>query len=99
MERCPNCRARWEGGETCRRCGMDLVPLLGVERAVESLLARAGAQLATGETEAAVRTLGKARGLSADPLIGHLGRFARSLSQEPLRSDHPLLLPEEPWSW
>jgi len=83
MERCPNCRARWESGETCRRCGMDLGPLLGVERAVEALLLRAAAQLAAGETEAASRSLGRASDLSADPLVGHLRRFVRTLTSHP----------------
>jgi hypothetical protein len=79
MERCPNCRARRETGETCRRCGMDLGPLLAVERAAGSLIARALVQLAAGESEAAIRSLTQTRGLCAEPLIGHLLGFARGL--------------------
>jgi hypothetical protein len=79
MERCPNCRARRETGETCRRCGMDLAPLLAVERATGSLIAGALVQLAAGEVAAALRTLTQARGLCAEPLIGHLIGFARCL--------------------
>ena len=88
MDRCPNCRARWEGGETCRRCGMDLGPLLAVERAAESLLARAVAQLAADDTEAAIHSLTRACGLSADSFIGHLSRFARTLPEGPPRPDN-----------
>lgn len=94
MERCPNCRARRDGGETCRRCGMDLAPLLAVERGAESLLARAVVELAGAEVPAAIQTLTKARGLSADPFIGHLREFARTLPQGPQRPDRPVLLPE-----
>jgi hypothetical protein len=46
MERCPNCRARWDGSPSCRRCGMDLQPLIAVEEAAEQLIARAVAQVA-----------------------------------------------------
>lgn len=79
MDRCPNCRARCESGETCRRCGMDLSLLLATERAAESLTARAVAQLAAGEAPEAVRALTQAQGLRADPLVGNLLGFARSL--------------------
>ena len=81
MERCPNCRARYETGETCRRCGMDLRLLLAIERAAESMTADAVAQLAAGETNDAVRALTRARGLSAEPFIAHLLAFARVLGQ------------------
>jgi hypothetical protein len=80
MERCPNCRARYETGETCRRCGMDLGLLLAVERAAESMTADAVAQLAAGETSGALRTLARARSLSAEPFSAHLLAFARGLA-------------------
>ena len=89
MERCPNCRARWDGGDTCRRCGMELGLLLAVECAAKALLARAVAQLAAGATEAASRTLEEARSLSADPFIGHLRRFVHSLRADPRESAQP----------
>lgn len=80
MDRCPNCRARWDGGETCRRCGMDLAPLLVVEQAAEGLLARAAAQLARGDFHGALRTLSRAEDLNAEPLTRHLRAFARQLT-------------------
>ena len=83
MDRCPNCRARWDGGETCRRCGMDLAPLLVVEQAAEGLLARAVAQLAEGDSPGAVLTLARAEALNAEPLIRHLKGFARQLAPHP----------------
>jgi hypothetical protein len=83
MERCPNCRARWDGGETCRRCGMELGLLLAAEREAEGLIASGAAQLAAGQVEAALATLAKALGLTADPLAAHLRGFARILVQQP----------------
>ncbi len=97
MERCPNCRARWESGETCRRCGMDLAPLLAVERAAESLIAQAVAALAEGRTAAAIASLTKAQGLIADPLVGHLRAFARTLAQTYAPWGYPPLDSERPW--
>lgn len=82
MERCPNCRARWEGGETCRRCGMDLAPLLAVEQAAEDLVAQAAAQLLCGDTGAAVRTLDHAGRLSGEILIRSLHGFAEAIAAE-----------------
>jgi hypothetical protein len=83
MDRCPNCRARWDGGETCRRCGMDLAPLLVVEQAAEGLLACAVAQLARGDTPGAIRSLSRAEDLSAEPLVRHLKGFVRQLGPNP----------------
>ncbi len=82
MDRCPNCRARWDGGETCRRCGLDLAPLLVVEQAADGLLARAVSELARGDSPAALHTLAQARALSDDPLIRHLLGFARERDAE-----------------
>ena len=97
MERCPNCRARCETGETCRRCGMDLGPLLAVERAAESLITRAVAELAAGQPAAAINSLNSARALIADPLIGHLAAFAKTLTANPQGSGYPPLDLEHPW--
>lgn len=97
MERCPNCRARWESGETCRRCGMDLVPLLACERAAESLMTRALAALAAGRVTDAIDSLSQAQGLIPDPLIGHLKAFAETLALRPLRSGYPPLGFQRPW--
>ena len=95
MERCPNCRARWESGETCRRCGMDLAPLLACEQAAESLVTRALAAMAAGQVDVAIDSLSQAQGLIADPLIGHLKAFAETL--RPPRSPFPPLGVRRPW--
>lgn len=97
MERCPNCRARREAGETCRRCGMDLAPLLAVEQAAASLIVQAVAELAAGQPAGAVESLSRARALSADPLIAHLAAFAQTLSRGPQQPGYPPLDVERPW--
>lgn len=76
MDRCPNCRARRDEGDTCRRCGMDLAALLDVEQTAEALIAQAIGQLAQGQADAAVRTLVKAEALRADPFVSYLRAFA-----------------------
>ena len=78
MERCPNCRARWDGGEHCRRCGLELVSLLAAEHAAHRLIARALARLAAGEAKAALSDLSRARGLYNEPFIHLLHGFARA---------------------
>jgi len=76
MERCPNCRARLEGGaQHCRRCGMELGLLRDTERAAAALLERAVAALAGGDQRRARVCLERARALSADELAGQLLGF------------------------
>jgi hypothetical protein len=76
---------------------MDLAPLLAVERAAESLITQAVAELAAGQPAAAIECLMRAQGLITDPLIGHLTTFAKTLSQAPARPESRLLNMERPW--
>jgi len=92
MDRCPNCRARREDADTCRRCGMELGTLLAVEEAAEALIVRAIDQLARDELPAATRTLANARTLHPDPFIGHLLAFARQFPEAPA---HPAASPDQ----
>ncbi|WP_295457120.1 hypothetical protein [uncultured Thiodictyon sp.] len=85
MDRCPNCRARREAEETCRRCGMDLSSLLAVEQAAEGLITHALRQLAAGDVPAALQTLTRARALNAEPFIEQLLGFLRHLADDPSR--------------
>ncbi|MBK1704551.1 hypothetical protein CKO40_08370 [Halochromatium glycolicum] len=68
MERCPNCRARSDGSESCRRCGMDHSRLLAAERAADACLRRAVAALAVNDTATAEQALHCALSLQHDPL-------------------------------
>ncbi len=79
MDRCPNCRARTNGADTCRRCGMALGLLIAVEQAAERLTAQAVAHIAAAELAAARRELNKAIGLRREPFAERLLGFARHL--------------------
>jgi hypothetical protein len=75
---------------------MDLSALLAVERAAETLAARAVAQLAAGAVPAAIDTLVQARRLSAEPFIGQLLGFALSLARDAPPRDQPDVPPAAP---
>ena len=83
MERCPNCRARYQDGTECRRCGMDLSQLLAAERAADSLLREAVARLGAGDARAAADALSHAVSLHRDPFVDLVLGFARSLAGAP----------------
>ncbi len=78
MERCPTCRARLDGSDQCRRCGLELTLLQAVEQAGDAVIARAIDRLADGDQAGAVRDLEQARRLSGDPLVPVLLAFART---------------------
>ena len=48
MERCPTCRARYQGGLCCHRCQTDLRLVLAVERAAVSYQRQARAAFERG---------------------------------------------------
>lgn len=78
MERCPNCAARWDGAEICRRCGLELAPLLAVERAASHLIRCALTRLAEGDAPGALAVLRRAGALQHQPLVEVLTAIARA---------------------
>lgn len=84
MERCPNCRARYDGDPACRRCGMALGPLLQIEQGAQRRLAQAIRLLGT-DSRAAVDALTASGRLQNSPLADHLIGFVRWRQQR--RSD------------
>jgi hypothetical protein len=86
MDRCPNCRARLDGSEHCRRCGMELGLLLAADDASQRAIARAIRRLAAGDQGGAIQGLEQARALSADGLVTVLLAFARSSPDAELRT-------------
>ncbi|MEA3641161.1 MAG: hypothetical protein VBE63_14640 [Lamprobacter sp.] len=73
MERCPNCRARLDEAETCRRCGMELGLLLATERAAEHWLRIGIAEFVKDEEPAAAeQALRRVLSLRRDPLAKSL---------------------------
>jgi hypothetical protein len=89
MDRCPNCRARLDGSEHCRRCGMELGLLLAADDASQRAIARAIRRLAGGDQEGAIQALEQARALSADGLVIALLAFARLSRDAELRTPSP----------
>lgn len=83
MDRCPNCKARWDGNATCRRCGMVLSTLLQVERAAENLTIRGITKLVAAETREAKTDFNRALGLLRTPFGELLSGFAQQLESEP----------------
>ena len=76
MERCPVCRARFQGETVCHRCGSDLAPLLAIETASETLEREAVAHMVAGDGDRALRVAQRAlvlrRTSMAEALMGLL---------------------------
>ena len=67
MERCPNCKARYKGEDTCQRCGMDLSRLVQIENQVRHLECAAIQKILGQEAFAAERILNDALILQNSP--------------------------------
>jgi hypothetical protein len=83
MDRCPNCRARYQEGARCRRCRMELGQLLAAEAAADRFLCQALATLAEDDTATAVTMLNHARALRNDLLLDLLLGFATEPPAQP----------------
>ena len=78
MERCPNCRASYKGGQECRRCGMKLSGLLAIEAQARAREWLAIQQIAAGNLAGAEQTLIQTLRLYASPLAERLLGFVRA---------------------
>jgi hypothetical protein len=90
MERCPNCRARYDGSDRCRRCGMELGLLVATGRAADALLRDAIAAIAVDDLPAAEHALRHSVSLKRGPLAEAL--LALMLE----RRRWPVLVPRRP---
>lgn len=77
MERCPNCRARYAGGNECRRCGMDLALLLQIETRTRAWEQIAVCHIAQNDLPKAERALGHALRLHKSVMVRALLGFVR----------------------
>ena len=75
MQRCPNCKARYRGGQVCHRCEMELTRLLEIDRQAASLCVQIAAALRNNQRSTALKYLKKHRHLVADPRMDRLYRF------------------------
>lgn len=82
MLRCPNCRARRNGNEHCRRCGMELTRLCEAEQAAQRWLMEALGHLEAGDAPGAIAALERSRTLYREPFSDLLLDFARSLAED-----------------
>ena len=78
MERCPNCRASYKGGQECRRCGMKLGELLAIEAQARAREWLAIQQIAADNLAGAEQTLIQTLRLCASPLAERLLGFVRA---------------------
>jgi hypothetical protein len=78
MERCPNCRASYKGGQECRRCGMKLGGLLAIEAQARAREWLAIQQIAADNLAGAEQTLIRTLRLCASPLAERLLGFVRA---------------------
>lgn len=79
MQRCPHCRARYNGTARCRRCGAGLEKLLEIERQADRLARQAVACLAGGDISGASSHSRIALRLHATPFIRALAGFVGTL--------------------
>lgn len=82
MQRCPNCRARYRGGDECGRCGMMLTSLLRLEEQVMMLERQAVQQLAAGDIEAAQHSLCLAKDKMDSPFLDALQGFITRVQRQ-----------------
>ncbi|HSH49223.1 MAG TPA: hypothetical protein VK991_11620 [Halomonas sp.] len=82
MPRCPNCRARLNEAEHCRRCGMELTRLLETQRAAHRQLMEALGHLEAGDAAGAIAALERSRTFYREPFSDLLLDFARSLAED-----------------
>jgi len=82
MERCPNCKARYHGGETCHRCGMELTRLLEIDRQAAHLRVKIATALRNNQLSTALTCANKHRQLVADPWVDRLYQFLRATGLE-----------------
>ena len=78
MERCPNCRASYKGGQECRRCGMKLSGLLAIEAQARAREWLAIQQIAADDLAGAEQTLIQTLRLCASPLAEQLLGFVQA---------------------
>jgi hypothetical protein len=93
MERCPNCRASYKGGQECRRCGMKLGGLLAIEAQARAREWIAIQQIAADNLSGAEQTLIQSLRLRTSPLAERLLGFVRAAA---VGADDAALEPSRP---
>lgn len=75
MERCPNCRAKYSGGENCRRCGIEFKWLLSIQENASTLRLTMIKALTEGDYAQAKQLIQQHQQLINDPLLDSIALF------------------------
>lgn len=75
LERCPNCKARYRRGESCRRCGMEFVWLLRIQQDAKQLQQQLRCALTEQDYKQAKMLVKQHQQLLSDPMIDRIGVF------------------------
>ena len=78
MDRCPNCKARNRGGETCHRCGMELTRLLQIDCQAATLRNQIAVALRNNQPGTALKCAQRHRQLVTDPWVDRLYQFLQA---------------------
>jgi len=75
MKRCPNCKARYKGGENCHRCGMEFKWLLTIQDSALALRSAIIKALTNEDYVQARKLVRQHQQLIKDPLIDAIAIF------------------------
>ena len=75
LDRCPNCKARYRQGESCRRCGMELVWLLRIKQNAEQIKQQLIHALIKHDYEQAKVLADQHEQLVVDTMVERIGVF------------------------
>jgi len=75
LDRCPHCKARYRRGESCRRCGMELVWLLRIKQDAEQIKQQLICRLTEQDYKQARILIKQHQQLVADSTIDRIGVF------------------------
>ncbi len=78
MTRCPNCKARYKGGEHCHRCGMELNWLLNIEKSAQVLRSTLVKSLADADYQQTKKLVRQHQQLISHSLIDNIALFLNS---------------------
>jgi len=78
LDRCPTCKARYRRGESCRRCGMELVWLLRIKQNAQQIKQQLIHVLTEQDYKQAKVLVKQHQQLVADATIDHIGMFVNA---------------------
>lgn len=80
LDRCPHCKARYRRGESCRRCGMELVWLLRIKQNAEQIKRQLIHTLTERDYKQAKVLVKQHQQLVTDSTIDRIGMFLATIN-------------------